>query len=157
MLYIYLLINNEFGAYAILCSLNVRKRNRSPESLLKAYETAPRLPPCRYCSKKAQKADWAAGHKFECKTWQNTRSNSGTPPDQVPPASLRILLRTLWKREEEPQRKSRGEVIPFWQSFDSVASLMDHTDVPQDMSFEERIDNIRLASAALCALLRLSH
>jgi hypothetical protein len=139
-----------------LWSLNVHERNRLPESLLKAYETASRLHSCRYCSKEAQKADWAAGHKIECKTWQKMRSNRGTPPDHVPPASLRILLRILWKREQELQRKNRGEVIPFWQSFDSVASLIDHTDDPQDMRFEERIDNIRLASAALCALLLLN-
>jgi hypothetical protein len=111
------------------------------------------LTSCRYCSREAQKADWEAGHKIECKAWQKMRLTSGYPPDYVPPESLRLLLRTLWRREEELRRKSCGESIPFWQSFDSVASLMDHTDNASDMSFEQRIGVAGLAKKALCVFL----
>lgn len=107
---------------------------------------------CRYSSKTAQKADWLAGHKIECKSWKRMRANGSSPGDYIPETPIRLLLRVLWRREQELQRLADGEKAPFWQSFDAVASLVDHASPGSDMPHKKRAMHQYIANKAMCAL-----
>lgn len=77
------------------------------------------------------------------------RSKGSSPPDYVPETPIRLLLRILWKREQELQRQNDGEEIPFWESFDAVGSLVDHTDSGSDMTDKTRTVNQYIANKAM--------
>jgi hypothetical protein len=71
---------------------------------------------CRYCSRAAQKADWAAGHKYECKALQKTGGHT-------PATMIRLAARALWRWQKE----MKEEDVPFWDSFAAIECLVDHT------------------------------
>lgn len=108
--------------------------------------------PSRYSSKAAQKADWAAGHKYECKTWKKLQAE-GFDGGEVPETPVRMLCRCLWARELDRTRRKRGDELPFWHSYDSVASLVHHTEAGSGMSKKKRELNKFIATKALCATL----
>jgi hypothetical protein len=105
----------------------------------------------RYSSRAAQKADWAAGHKYECKAWKEKMAASGVDGGQVPETRVRLLCRILWMQGVEQQRRERGEEVPFWQSFDSVTALLDHTESGSGLSVKTRGLNTVIAREALYA------
>ena len=106
---------------------------------------------CRYSSRAAQKADWHAGHKIECKCWRKLRSSGSSPSDYVPESPIRLMLRILWKRERDLKLRTDGETAPFWQSFAAVASLVDHTHIGSNMSDSKRATHQHIARKATCA------
>lgn len=96
-----------------------------------AYRSTLELAPhmasaCRYSSREAQQADWAAGHKHECKAIQMWRTHA--QDKRVPETFVRLVLRALWRRSQELARKKKGEAVPFWESYDSIAALVHHKD-----------------------------
>ena len=101
----------------------------------------------RYSSREAQKADWNAGHKIECKNWQQLRA-SGAKPGHVPNSLVRLLCRTLWKRERELKQTQGGAT--FWRSFDAVASLVDNTAESSGMDANKRMLHQYVADTAMC-------
>lgn len=105
--------------------------------------------PFRYSSKVAQKADWAAGHKYECKAWQKLKAE-GYDGGEVPETHVRMLCRTLWAIEMDRKRRENGEELPFWQSYDSVMSLVDHSEAGSGISAKKRELNKIIATKALC-------
>lgn len=101
----------------------------------------------RYSSREAQKADWDAGHKIECKNWQLLRAG-GAKPDHVPDSLVRLLCRTLWKRERELQQKEGEDT--FWQSFDAIAALVDHTAEGSGTGVDKHMMSQYIADTARC-------
>jgi hypothetical protein len=105
----------------------------------------------RYSSRAAQKADWAAGHKFECKAWKQQVAAGELEAGHVPEIAVRMLCRTLWMMEMDQKRRESGEKVPFWRSFEAVSALLDHTEAGSGLSAQKREWNETIAAKAMYA------
>ena len=68
----------------------------------------------------------------------------------MPETHVRMLCRTLWAIEMDRKRRENGEELPFWQSYDSVMSLVDHSEAGSGISAKKRELNNIIATKSLC-------
>lgn len=73
----------------------------------------------RYCSKTCQLEDWKDGYRYECELLTECAP-------RIPPASIRLAARVVWKRMREMEILSSDE--NEWSGFKAVESLIDHWD-----------------------------
>ena len=95
------------------------RANKSLRCAQRAYPSAAYMRIARrYASAAAQRADWK-GHKEECKAL-------GGKYCPVPPATIRLAARILWRRQREQSAPANESALGDWDSYGAIQSLDCH-------------------------------